>query len=91
MIVTDAGHDVTGPARVLRDLPVELVGRVRGDRVMRLPKPPRVHDPRGGRPPKRGLPSPGGSPSPPPASRRAARCAATGLPQPRSRRERQRS
>jgi hypothetical protein len=39
---------------VLRDLPVELVGRVRGDRVMRLPKPPRVYDPKGGRPPKHG-------------------------------------
>ncbi|MGW1529774.1 transposase [Streptomyces sp. NPDC002159] len=38
-IVMDAGHDVTRLAWVLRDLPVELVGRVRGDRVMRLPKP----------------------------------------------------
>ncbi|MDX3697398.1 LysR substrate-binding domain-containing protein [Streptomyces europaeiscabiei] len=35
-------------------LPVELVGRIRGDRVMRLPKPPRVYDPKGGRPPKHG-------------------------------------
>ncbi|MEU9982101.1 transposase [Streptomyces sp. NPDC050856] len=39
-------------ARFLRDLPVELVGRVRGDRVMGLAKRPRVHDPKGGRPPK---------------------------------------
>ncbi|MFE0679152.1 NF041680 family putative transposase [Streptomyces sp. NPDC058867] len=54
VIVTDAGYDVTRLAWVLRDLPVELVGRVRGDRVMRLPKPPRVYDPKGGRPPKHG-------------------------------------
>lgn len=53
-VVTDAGYDVTRLAWVLRDLPVELVGRVRGDRVMRLPKPPRVYDPKGGRPPKHG-------------------------------------
>lgn len=33
---------------------VELVGRVRGDRVMRLPEPPRVYDSKGGRAPKRG-------------------------------------
>ncbi|WP_051777905.1 NF041680 family putative transposase [Streptomyces violaceorubidus] len=54
VIVSDAGYDVTRLAWVLRDLPVELVGRVRSDRVMRLPKPPRVHDPKGGRPPKHG-------------------------------------
>ncbi|MFH9735731.1 NF041680 family putative transposase [Streptomyces sp. NPDC017260] len=53
-IVMDAGYDVTRLAWVLRDLPVELVGRIRGDRVMRLPKPPRVYDPKGGRPPKHG-------------------------------------
>jgi hypothetical protein len=45
---------VTRLAWVLRDLPVELIGRIRGDRVMRLPKPPRVSDPKGGRPPKHG-------------------------------------
>lgn len=39
--------------RVLRDLPVELVGRIRSDRVMRLPKPPRMHGVNG-RPPKHG-------------------------------------
>lgn len=52
--MADAGYDVTRLAWVLRDLPVELVGRIRSDRVMRLPKPPRVYDPRGGRPPKHG-------------------------------------
>ncbi|GHI75424.1 hypothetical protein Sspor_09850 [Streptomyces spororaveus] len=43
VIVCDAGYDATHLAWVLRDLPVELVGRVRSDRVMRLPKPPRMH------------------------------------------------
>lgn len=53
VIVSDAGYDVTRLAWVLRDLPVELVGRVRFDRVMRLPKPPRMHGVNG-RPPKHG-------------------------------------
>lgn len=53
VIVSDAGYDVTRLAWVLRDLPVELVGRVRSDRVMRLPKPPRMHGVNG-RPPKHG-------------------------------------
>ncbi|WP_329537691.1 transposase (plasmid) [Streptomyces sp. NBC_01450] len=53
-IVMDAGYDVTRLAWLLRDLPVELVGRIRGDRVMRLPKPPRVYNPNGGHPPKHG-------------------------------------
>ena len=50
LIVSDAGYDVTRLAWVLRDLPVELVGRVRSDRVMRLPKPPRMHGVNGRRP-----------------------------------------
>lgn len=50
-IVVDAGCDVTRLSWVLRDLPVELVGRIRSDRVMRLPKPPRTHGVNG-RPPK---------------------------------------
>jgi hypothetical protein len=53
-VVADAGYDVTRLAWVLRDLPVEVVGRVRSDRVMRLPKPPRLYDPWGGRPPRHG-------------------------------------
>ncbi len=40
-------------AWVLRDLPVELVGRMRSVRVMRLPKPPRRPG-TNGRPPKHG-------------------------------------
>ncbi|GAA3084563.1 hypothetical protein GCM10010449_05410 [Streptomyces rectiviolaceus] len=53
-IVMDAGYDVTRLAWDLRDLPVELVGRIRSDRVLRLPKPPRIYDSKGGRPPKHG-------------------------------------
>ncbi|MGW7314724.1 NF041680 family putative transposase [Streptomyces sp. NPDC054865] len=53
VIVMDAGYDVTRLAWVLRDLPVELVGRVRSDRVMRLPKPVRLPG-TNGRPPKHG-------------------------------------
>lgn len=53
MIVSEAGYDVTRLARVLRGLPVELVGRARSDRVMRLPKPPTAPGVNG-RPPKHG-------------------------------------
>ncbi|MEU9134502.1 NF041680 family putative transposase [Streptomyces sp. NPDC048404] len=53
VIVIDAGYDVTRLALVLRDLPIEMVGRIRSDRVMRLPKPPRMHG-ANGRPPKHG-------------------------------------
>ena len=41
VIVADTGYDITRLAYVLADLPVELVGRLRSDRVLRLPKPPR--------------------------------------------------
>ena len=54
LIVCDAGYDVTRLAFVLADLPVELLGRLRGDRVLRLPAPPRRRSPSGGRPPKHG-------------------------------------
>ncbi|GGT47766.1 hypothetical protein GCM10010176_107930 [Nonomuraea spiralis] len=54
LIVTDAGYDITRLAYVLRDLPVELLGRIRSDRVLRLPAPPRRYDPKGGRPSKHG-------------------------------------
>jgi hypothetical protein len=53
LVVTDAGYDITRLAFVLADLPVELVGRIRSDRVLRLPKPPRVPGTIG-RPPKHG-------------------------------------
>jgi hypothetical protein len=37
LIVFDAGYDVTRLTYLLADLPVELLGRVRSDRVMHLP------------------------------------------------------
>jgi DDE superfamily endonuclease len=41
LIVFDAGYDVTRLAWLLAGLPVELLGRLRSDRVMQLPAPPR--------------------------------------------------
>ena len=41
LIVADTGYDVTRLAFVLADLPVQLLGRLRSDRVLRLPAPPR--------------------------------------------------
>lgn len=58
LIVMDVGYDVMRLAWVLRDLPVEVVGRLRSDRALRLPAPSReeftLAHPRGGRPPKHG-------------------------------------
>lgn len=53
LIVADAGYDVARLAFVLADLPVLLLGRLRADRVLRLPKPPRAPG-TNGRPPKHG-------------------------------------
>lgn len=53
LIVCDAGYDVTRLAFLLADLPVQLVGRIRCDRVLRLPAPPRIPGTTG-RPPKHG-------------------------------------
>jgi DDE superfamily endonuclease len=41
LIVFDAGYHVTRLAWLLKDLPVELLGRLRSDRVMQLPVPAR--------------------------------------------------
>ena len=41
LVVFDAGYDVTRLAWLLADLPVQLLGRLRSDRVMQLPAPPR--------------------------------------------------
>jgi hypothetical protein len=41
LVIFDAGYDVTRLAWLLADLPVELLGRLRSDRVMKLPAPPR--------------------------------------------------
>lgn len=51
LIVADAGYDITRLAFVLADLPVVLLGRLRSDRVLRLPAPPRRAGTTG-RPPK---------------------------------------
>jgi hypothetical protein len=42
LIVFDAGYDVTRLAYLLADLPVELLGRLRSDRVLYFPAPPRA-------------------------------------------------
>jgi hypothetical protein len=53
LVVMDAGYDVTRLAFVLADLPVQVLGRIRSDRVLRLPKPARASG-TNGRPPKHG-------------------------------------
>ena len=42
LVVFDAGYDLTRLAWLLRDLPVEITGRLRSDRVMYFPAPPRL-------------------------------------------------
>ena len=53
IIVLDAGYDLTRLAWLLRDLPVDVTGRLRSDRVMYLPVPPRAPG-TNGRPPVHG-------------------------------------
>jgi hypothetical protein len=53
LIVFDAGYDVTRLAHLLADLPVELLGRLRSDRVFCFPPPPRTPTTLG-RPPRYG-------------------------------------
>ncbi len=52
-VVCDAGYDVTRLAWLLADQPVALCGRLRSDRVLRLPVPPRPPK-ADGRPPRHG-------------------------------------
>ncbi|MFD4034425.1 transposase [Streptomyces sp. NPDC058637] len=54
LVALDAGYDAPRIAHLLDGLPVQILGRLRSDRVMRRPTPPRVYDPKGGRPPKHG-------------------------------------
>jgi hypothetical protein len=67
LVVFDAGYDVTRLAYLLADLPAELLGRLRSDRVMLLPAPPRPPGAKG-RPAKHGgelaLADPGTWPAP---------------------------
>jgi DDE superfamily endonuclease len=41
IVVLDSGYDLTRLAWLLRDLPVDVTGRLRSDRVMYFPAPPR--------------------------------------------------
>jgi DDE superfamily endonuclease len=52
LIVADAGYDLPRLAFELADLPVEVLGRLRTDRVLCLPTPPRTG--RAGRPARHG-------------------------------------
>ena len=54
LVVFDAGYDVTRLAWLVKDLPVELLGRLRGDRVLHFPAPPGGRDGRPGRRPRHG-------------------------------------
>ena len=53
LVIFDAGYDVTRLAWLLADLPAVVLGRLRSDRVMQLPAPPRQPHTRG-RPRKHG-------------------------------------
>jgi DDE superfamily endonuclease len=53
LVIFDAGYDVTRLAWLLADLPVQVLGRLRSDRVMRLPAASRLPGTLG-RPPKHG-------------------------------------
>ncbi|MDQ0711621.1 hypothetical protein QFZ55_001073 [Streptomyces luteogriseus] len=59
LVVLDAGYDAPRIAHLLGDLPVEVLGRMRSDRVLRRPTPPRVSDPKHASP----TPRAGGRPS----------------------------
>ncbi|MFF9488484.1 transposase [Streptomyces sp. NPDC014676] len=54
LVVLGSGYDALRIAHLPAGPPVEILGRLRSDRVVRRPTPPRVHDPKGGRPPKHG-------------------------------------
>ncbi|MGO9783573.1 MAG: transposase [Streptosporangiaceae bacterium] len=56
IVVFDSGYDLTRLAWLLRDLPAEVAGRIRSDRVMRFPAPPLPARPAstGGRRPRHG-------------------------------------
>jgi hypothetical protein len=56
LVVFDSGYDLTRLAWLLRDLPVEVAGRLRSNRVMYFPAPPRPSRPAGtgGRRPRHG-------------------------------------
>jgi hypothetical protein len=53
LVVLDAGYDAPRIAHLLAGLPVEVLGRMRSDRVLARPAPPRASG-ANGRPPKHG-------------------------------------
>lgn len=53
LVIFDAGYDLARLAYLLADLPAQVLGRLRSDRVMQLATPPRQHATRG-RPRKHG-------------------------------------
>lgn len=53
LVVLDAGYDAPRIAHLLSELPVEILGRMRSDRVLRRSVPPRTPG-TNGRPPKHG-------------------------------------
>ena len=54
LVVFDAGYDISRLAFLLAGLPVQLLGRLRSDRVLYFPAPPGRRDGRPGRPPRHG-------------------------------------
>ncbi|WP_433658095.1 NF041680 family putative transposase [Nocardia sp. CA-128927] len=54
LFVLDAGYDAPRIAYLLRDLPVQILARMRSDRVLRRAAGEHRHNPAGGRPPKHG-------------------------------------
>lgn len=54
LIVLDAGYDAPRIAYLLANLPVEILGRMRSDRVLRRSAPPRTDSPTRGRPARHG-------------------------------------
>ncbi|MFJ4659038.1 transposase [Nocardia sp. NPDC088792] len=54
LIVLDAGYDGPRMAHLLADLPVQILVRLRSDRVFRRPAPPYLFRPDGGRPARHG-------------------------------------
>ncbi|WP_231953750.1 transposase [Actinoplanes derwentensis] len=50
----DAGYEAPRIAWLLRDLPIEILGRTRSDRVLRRATPARVYHPEGSRPARHG-------------------------------------
>ena len=54
LVIFDAGYDPMRLACQLSDLPVQVLGRLRSDRVLHFPAPPARRDGKPGRPPRHG-------------------------------------